>query len=206
MKCLKEPLARLANKRDQAQGRFFEGRFKSIGILDDESLLATCAYIDLNPVAARIAEMPEASPHTSIATPRKRPGSGPNRHLKAAKQGIVAGRRIGRPGRTNLALPNRRSEQARFVSEGMLEGFSLEATCSWSIHRPLFRDGKAVISAELAGILERLAAAPTLVGPLENSKGRLLGRFFAASRNRLRKVAARLGVHHLANLDGCPAR
>ncbi len=36
--------------------------------------------------------------------------------------------------------------------------------------------------------------------------GRLLGRFFAASRERLREVAARLGVHHLANLAGCPAR
>jgi len=36
--------------------------------------------------------------------------------------------------------------------------------------------------------------------------GRLLGRFFAASRARLRKVAERLGVHHLANLGGCAAR
>ena len=29
MKCLKEPLARLANRQDQARGAFFEGRFKS---------------------------------------------------------------------------------------------------------------------------------------------------------------------------------
>ena len=33
-------------------------------ILDEESLLATCAYIDLNPVAAGVAEVPEASDHT----------------------------------------------------------------------------------------------------------------------------------------------
>src|SRR5271157_1997820 len=32
----------------------------------EESLLATCASIDLNPVAAGIAEFPEASKHTSI--------------------------------------------------------------------------------------------------------------------------------------------
>ena len=32
-----------------------------MAILDEESLLATCAYIDLNPVAAGIAEVPEAS-------------------------------------------------------------------------------------------------------------------------------------------------
>ncbi len=38
------------------------------------------------------------------------------------------------------------------------------------------------------------------------SGGRLLGRFFAATRSRLREVAQRLGVHRLANLAGCPAR
>jgi hypothetical protein len=45
MKCLKEPLSRMANRQDKARGAFFEGRFKSVAILDDESLLATCAYI-----------------------------------------------------------------------------------------------------------------------------------------------------------------
>ena len=59
MKCLKEPLARLANRQDQARGAFFEQRFKSVAILDEESLLATCAYIDLNPVAAGIARSPK---------------------------------------------------------------------------------------------------------------------------------------------------
>jgi hypothetical protein len=53
MKCLKEPLARLANRQDNARGAFFEQRFKSIAILDEEALLATCAYIDLNPVAEK---------------------------------------------------------------------------------------------------------------------------------------------------------
>jgi hypothetical protein len=32
------------------------------------------------------------------------------------------------------------------------------------------------------------------------------GRFFAAHRQRLRDVAQRLCVHHLANLGGCFAR
>ena len=47
-------------------GAFFEGRFKSIAILDEESLVSVCAYIDLNPVAAGVAATPEASEHTSI--------------------------------------------------------------------------------------------------------------------------------------------
>ena len=58
MKCLKEPLSRLANRQEQTRGAFFEGRFKSVAILDDESLLATCAYIDLNPVAAALPRAP----------------------------------------------------------------------------------------------------------------------------------------------------
>ena len=44
MKCLKEPLARFANRQDKARGAFFEQRFKSVAILDEESLLATCAF------------------------------------------------------------------------------------------------------------------------------------------------------------------
>ena len=66
MKSLKEPLARMANKADGCRGAFWEARYKSIAILDSEALLATCAYIDLNVLAAGIAETPEASKHTSI--------------------------------------------------------------------------------------------------------------------------------------------
>ena len=36
MKALKEPLARLANKEDNCKGTFWESRFKSIAILDEE--------------------------------------------------------------------------------------------------------------------------------------------------------------------------
>ena len=40
MKCLKEPLSRLANRQDKVRGAFFEGRFKSVAVLDEEALLA----------------------------------------------------------------------------------------------------------------------------------------------------------------------
>ena len=49
-----------------APGLFFEDRYKSIAILDEEALLSVCAYIDLNPVAAGIVALLEDSPHTSI--------------------------------------------------------------------------------------------------------------------------------------------
>jgi hypothetical protein len=57
------------------------------------------------------------------------------------------------------------------------------------------------------GILLRLgSSAESWWSRLEKlSKVRLLGRFFATSRERLREVARGLGVWHLANLGGCLA-
>jgi len=93
--------------------------------------------------------------------------------------------------------------------EGMLEGFSLGSYLLLVEYTGrLFRDGKAVISAELPRILERIgSSAESWWARVEKlSKGRLLGRFFAAGRERLREVTAQLGVHHLARLGGCSAR
>ncbi len=92
MKSLKEPLSRLANRQDKVRGAFFEQRYKSVAVLDEESLLATCAYIDLNPVAAGIVEVPEESPHTSVTTRVDHvKAQGRVDDLKAAERGSVAG-------------------------------------------------------------------------------------------------------------------
>ena len=91
----------------------------------------------------------------------------------------------------------------------MLEGFSLgNYLLLVDYTGRLFRTGKPTISRELSGILERIgSSAESWWARLEKlSRGRLLGRFFAATRERLREVARGLGVHHLANLGGCPAR
>ena len=210
MKCLKEPLSRLANRQDQTRGAFFEGRFKSVAILDEESLLAICAYIDLNPVAAGIAAVPEASPYTSIKTRVEHTkDQGRTEDLQAAEQGSVAGSCASAGMEESLWLcpieDRRRLDSSR---EGMLEGFSLGSYLLLVDYTGrLFREGKATISRELSGIFDRLgSSAESWWARLEKlSKGRLLGRFFAASRERLREVATHLGVHHLANLGGCPA-
>lgn len=61
MRVLNGYIARKANKEDNCKGRF-----KSLALFD-EAALATCmAYIDLNPIRAKMAKTSETSDHTSI--------------------------------------------------------------------------------------------------------------------------------------------
>ena len=65
-----------------------------MAILDEEALLAVGVYIDLNPVAAGIAETPEASEYTSIKARLEHvEAQNQTARLEAAAGGSVAGSR-----------------------------------------------------------------------------------------------------------------
>ena len=64
MRCAAENIARRSNAEDEVTGHFWEGRFKAQILLDEASLLACAAYVDLNPIRAAMAETPETSEYT----------------------------------------------------------------------------------------------------------------------------------------------
>jgi hypothetical protein len=207
MKCLKEPLSRLVNKAEKCTGAFFEGRFKSIAVLDEEALLAVSAYIDLNPVAAGIAATPETSEHTSVkARVDHVKQQGRIADLQAAKQGSVAGSKASKKLEEALWLiPIEDRRQLDSTREGMLAGFTLGNYLMLVEYTGrLLREGKASIPSEVAGIFERLgSSAENWQARMQRLRGnRLLGRFISGSREVLRTTAVRLGVSRLANLSG----
>jgi hypothetical protein len=210
MKFLKEPLSRQANREDNCRGAFFQGRFRSVAVLDSEALLAVGIYIDLNPVAAKIADVPETSKYTSV---KQRVdhirAEDTTSQLEAAKAGSVAGSLAASGQEEKLWLcPIEDRRGLGSSREGMFEGLSIGSYLLLVDYTGrLFREGKARISADLAGILDRIGgSAESWQRRMEKLKnGRWFGRFFAASGEKLREMASRFNVRRVINLAGCAA-
>ena len=212
MKALKEPLSRMANREDECRGTFWEARYKSIAILDEEALLATCAYIDLNPVAAGLAATPETSPHTSerqwVSHVREK---GELDRLKAARDGSVAGSRAaGNVEQDHWLVPiedRRAHTRARSNSdrEGMLETFSLGSYLLLVDYTSrLFRSNKARVSAGVKEIFERLGTSSDYWAERMKKMLRsrdLRGNYFAGGGERIKALSDQQGRRHLTNLS-----
>jgi len=209
MKALKEPLARLANKEDGCKGTFWEARYKSIAVLDEEALLATCTYIDLNPVAAGIAKVPEASPHTSIkqrVDHARTTGGLTTLQAGAKAQSVAAAKFEADLEQSHWLCPLQDRSAAGATREGMLPGFSLSgylALVDWTAR--ICRKGKARITEEVAGIMTRLGtSAEYWQAHLQKllGKTRWLGSYCATRAERLKSIALTRGVHHVDNALG----
>jgi REP element-mobilizing transposase RayT len=209
MKALKEPLARLANKEDGCKGTFWEARYKSIAILDEEALLATCTYIDLNPVAAGIAKVPEASPHTSIkqrVDHARRIGGLQTLQAAATASSVAAAKVEADIEQSHWLCPLQDRSATGASREGMLAGFSLSSyleLVDWTAR--LCRNGKARVTAEVAGIMTRLdTSVEYWQSHLQKflGKNRWLGSYCATRAMRLKAIARNRGVHHVDNALG----
>jgi hypothetical protein len=86
MRALSEPIARMANRQDNCTGRFWEGRFKALRIMDETGLLACAMYVDLNPIRAAMAESPDRATHTSA---HDRIHAGKGKQINAAAFDLV---------------------------------------------------------------------------------------------------------------------
>ena len=208
MKCLKEPLARRANVEDKCKGTFWEARYKSIAILDEEALLTTLAYVDLNPLAAGVAKTPESSPHTSVKA----------RVDDCRARGVLADVVVQPADRTRVdqnledesfwlaPIEDRRERGGKRA--GVTTQVSLASylrLLDWSAR--LFRPGKCRMPPEVSGILERLGSSGDVWRDrLEKlrSRDRVYGVVFATSRSAVNKFAAARGVRKLINVNGCP--
>ena len=141
MRCANEPIAREANHEDNATGHFWEGRFKSQALLDEKALLACMAYVDLNPIRAKMAKTPEQSDHTSI-----------QQRIKEAINTQQPGRRDQQP---EALLPF-----VGYPRKDMPQGLPFQLNdylelVDWS-GRILREDKKGAIANKLPGILQRL--------------------------------------------------
>jgi len=66
MRFICQKIAIRANHEDAEVGKFWQSRYRAVRLLDEESVLACAAYVDLNPIRAALAQTLETSDFTSV--------------------------------------------------------------------------------------------------------------------------------------------
>ena len=172
MRCLNEPIARMANAEDHCSGRFWEGRFKSQALLDQRALLTCMAYVDLNPIRAAIAQSPATSDFTSIQQRIKHPD----------RQRLMP---FSDAGRANQAIPYRYNDYRQLVD--------------WA-GRTISGARNGVLPETMPASLERLGIAQEpLIKYLANRQQEPVNALGPASR--LKAMAASLGMKFLRGVS-----
>ena len=178
MKILKERIAKRANREDGTTGHFWEGRFKSVALLDQAALLSAMVYVDLNPIRAGIATVPEDSLHTSIheRIQARLTGTAPTPTRLVAIEDCIIGE----------ALANK-----RLTLETYLE--LVDAT-----GRVIIAGKRGAIPAHLRPILERLDLDHDNWAYAMGQTARMLGTAIGSAAARTRE-AARRGVDRIVD-------
>ena len=185
MRCLNESIARQANSEDECTGRFWEGRFKSQALLDEKALAACLAYVDLNPIRAKMAESPEGSDHTSIQERTAAASSSANTDRLQPKHLLPF---VGNP-RCDIpkGLPFRLSDYLELVD--------------WT-GRAIRDDKRGAIPSHLPPILERLQIDPRYwLHMTRHFEGRFKG--LVGTAFRLKDACKKLGYRRTPNLAVC---
>jgi REP element-mobilizing transposase RayT len=142
MRVINEKIARKANLEDGCTGRFWEGRFKSQALLDEKALLACMAYVDLNPVRAKMAKTPEDSLHTSV-----------KRRIEAVRsQGNFSDVPAGQPDKLQRFVGNPRQDTLPGLPFRLDDYLEL---VDWT-GRQMREDKRGYINSEAPPILNRL--------------------------------------------------
>ncbi len=170
MRCLNEPLARMANKEDRCTGRFWEGRFKSQALLDEAALISCMAYVDLNPIRANMAAAPESSDYTSVK----------ERIREYLGQPHQAGNLLSMDGDNQL------SEGLPFYLNDYLE------LMDWS-GRAIRNDKSGFINNQLPSILSRLQIDSKTWNQQINHFGKRWYRV-VGSKEKIKSLASKIGI------------
>jgi len=205
MGCTAENIARRANREDECTGRFWEGRYKLQVLLDEASLLACAAYVDLNPVRAAIAETPEQSEFTGAKDrlddlaergDRTRPSTHEwERSRRRHKSGWMSPIEINEkddPVGACVDAGGRRASSKGFLGVSLLRYLEL---LDWT-GRQLAKDKVGSIPSHLAPILSRIGLDANAWCDVVNKFGRVFKRA-AGTPESLAQEAIRTGQRWL---------
>lgn len=205
---LKQPLSVYVNKLEGCSGTLFQGRFKSIAVMGFQALLNVAIYIDLNPVAAGIVDVPEQGIHTSFQLRFEnaiRSSLFPEMIDRFVNCASAAADSFDAEKTLWLLSIENRPESGE--DQGMFDGLTLvQYMILVDEAGRLPREGKASISDAAAAILERLGLKHSVWVKQQQklAAGSSRGHYLASSREDLRKLAMRQGKKSLVNLGGCP--
>jgi len=188
MRCLNEPVARQANREDECTGRFWEGRYKSQALLDEEALIACLTYVDLNPIRAGMAKTPETSEFTSIK----------DRSVQLKKPSDQTDHQSEQPPHLLPFVGNHRADMPKGLPFHLTDYLAL---VDWT-GRAILENKRGFIPNDLPPMLERLQIEPkhwlTMTQQFESKFKGLVG-----TVNSLKAACQRFGYRRTPNLTAC---